>query len=66
MHVHTLYIYSMQLFSVFFSSYSVRQQKVERIKLHAPNWVGSWSRERGYWERACSDLKFMAPISDVE
>lgn len=41
-----IYIYSMQLFSVFFSSYSVRQQKVERIKLHAPNWVGTWSRER--------------------
>lgn len=73
MHVHAYipytYIYSIQLFSVFFSSYSVRQQKVERVKLHAPNWVGTWSRERegiGSVEYVLHVLKFMAPISDVE
>lgn len=67
--IYTLYIHIVFNYFLFFSSYSVRQQKVERVKLHASNWVGTWSRERegiGSVEYVLHVLKFMAPISDVE
>lgn len=70
MYMHIYLIYAYIVFNyVLFSSYSVRQQKVERVKLHASNWVGTWSRERegiGSVEYVLHVLKFMAPISDVE
>lgn len=55
MHVHIKYIYKVFNYFLFFFSYSVRQQKVERVKLHAPNWVGTWSRER---ERVLGESMF--------